>query len=342
MYMTMMHNISRREFIKISALGVLGTLLPSIPTRAADEAPSYGRVMDDAILAYSEPYFESRTASVLSRDQVLPIQDVVLGDGLPYNQAWFRVEQGYIHSTKLQPVEDQPNQPVKELGARSVLAEMTVPFCDAYRRPSLYGDIAYRYYYGSTHWIDLITHDSSGQTWYRVSDDLRQNVYTFVLAENLRMIPKEELQPLSIEVPEHKKRIEVRMLEQMLIAYEDEQPVLITQCSTGDHFTNPRWVTPTGGYQTFYKRPSRHMAAGNLAFGDFDLPGVPWVCYMTIFGIAIHGTYWHNDFGRPRSHGCVNLLPQDAKWIYRWTLPSVPPHNHLKYQWGHGTRVDIF
>ena len=56
---------------------------------------------------------------------------------------------------------------------------------------------------------------------------------------------------------------------------------------------------------------------------DFDLPGVSFDSYFW-GAIAIHGTYWHNDYGRPRSHGCVNVPPQAAKWIYRWTTPVVP------------------
>jgi lipoprotein-anchoring transpeptidase ErfK/SrfK len=49
------------------------------------------------------------------------------------------------------------------------------------------------------------------------------------------------------------------------------------------------------------------------------------VTYFHWWGTAIHGTYWHNDFGRPRSHGCVNVPNEIAKWVYRWTTPAVPP-----------------
>ena len=83
------------------------------------------------------------------------------------------------------------------------------------------------------------------------------------------------------------------------------------------------------------------MAAGNRAFGDYDLPGVPWVSYINTWGIAFHGTYWHNDYGRPRSHGCINLTPEGAKWVYRWTMPHVPYDAELKYLQNHGTQVNI-
>jgi len=52
------------------------------------------------------------------------------------------------------------------------------------------------------------------------------------------------------------------------------------------------------------------MARGNLAANGYDLPGVPWNSYITEEGIAFHGTYWHNNFGKPRSHGCINLTPR--------------------------------
>jgi hypothetical protein len=53
----------------------------------------------------------------------------------------------------------------------------------------------------------------------------------------------------------------------------------------------------------------------------YDLPGVPFCTYFTTSGAAIHGAYWHNDFGHPRSHGCVNVPADVAKWVYRWSMP---------------------
>jgi lipoprotein-anchoring transpeptidase ErfK/SrfK len=65
------------------------------------------------------------------------------------------------------------------------------------------------------------------------------------------------------------------------------------------------------------------MAAGDpAAANSYDLPGIPWVSYLTEKGISFHGTYWHNDYGKPRSHGCINLTPDDARWIYRWSNPA--------------------
>jgi lipoprotein-anchoring transpeptidase ErfK/SrfK len=67
---------------------------------------------------------------------------------------------------------------------------------------------------------------------------------------------------------------------------------------------------------------------------------VPWVSYFTSNGVAFHGTYWHNAFGVPHSHGCINMTPQAAKWVYRWTTPFVPPDQYY-YGDGTGTRVMI-
>jgi lipoprotein-anchoring transpeptidase ErfK/SrfK len=84
------------------------------------------------------------------------------------------------------------------------------------------------------------------------------------------------------------------------------------------------------------------MAAGDLTANGFDLPGVPWVMYINESGISLHGTYWHNDFGHPHSHGCVNLSPSSAKWLFRWTKPLVAPHDEFAYDVFHqGTRVQI-
>ena len=77
---------------------------------------------------------------------------------------------------------------------------------------------------------------------------------------------------------------------------------------------------------------------GNL--DAYELPGVPWVSYFTSTGVAFHGTYWHSDYGRPKSHGCINMRPEEAKWIFRWSLPEIAADVRLEA--GYGTGVYIY
>jgi hypothetical protein len=184
-----------------------------------------------------------------------------------------------------------------------------------------------------------LVQDSQGNSWYRVQDD-KWEVHFYAPAAHLRLVPKEELAPLSPLIHPEGKRLEVRLSEQLVVAYEWEQPVFMARAATGAVFSNGRFETPTGRHMTFHKRPSRHMAAGDLASNGYDLPGVPWISYITDTGVAIHGTYWHNDYGRPRSHGCINLTPGAAKWVYRWSLPIVPAKIQDVYE-NYGTQVDV-
>ena len=115
----------------------------------------------------------------------------------------------------------------------------------------------------------------------------------------------------------------------------------MTRAATGAQFSDGDFRTPKGQYVTNRKRPSRHMAAGDRAApNSYDLPGEPWVSYLTKSGIAFHGTYWHNDFGNPRSHGCINVSSEAARWIYRWTSPHVPI-NEIYWSEQTGTVVTV-
>jgi len=125
-----------------------------------------------------------------------------------------------------------------------------------------------------------------------------------------------------------------------VIAYEFGNPVFVTRAATGGVYRVGTYTTPTGHFMTYHKRPTQHMAAGDIAASGFDLPGVPWVLYITESGISFHGTFWHNDFGHPRSHGCINLTPQAAKWLYRWTTPVVRPADLFAFK-RKGTKVEI-
>ena len=225
------------------------------------------------------------------------------------------------------------NEPILDIPKGGFLAEVTVPITQAWVKKRNELVRTYRFYYGSTHWVDFAIVDEFGAAWYRVYDD-REEKYYFALAEHFRPIPPEELNPTSLDVAD--KRIEIYLAEQVLTAYENGREVFTTLVSTGAGNTE----TPIGEFRIERKRPSRHMAAteGN----GFDLPAVPWVCFISWTGVSIHGTYWHNNFGHTMSHGCINLTTEAAKWIYRWTLPVVPPEQVFLEKSVYGTPVIIY
>ncbi len=113
-----------------------------------------------------------------------------------------------------------------------------------------------------------------------------------------------------------KKHIVVSVSEEKLYAYDGDTLFMEEPISTGLEFT----PTPRGTFTIFEKTPSRFMQGPipNVSEQKYDLPGVPWDLYFTQDGAVIHGAYWHNNFGKPWSHGCVNLSPENAKKLYMW------------------------
>lgn len=128
---------------------------------------------------------------------------------------------------------------------------------------------------------------------------------------------------------EGKKWIDISIKRQMLIAYEGRRPVFATLVSTGiggmgDPATTH--ATVRGTYLIHAKHVSATMD-GDEATDSYDLRDVPYIQYF-FEGYALHGAFWHDDFGKPRSHGCVNLAPADAAWLFEWTDPGVPTEWH--------------
>ena len=334
-------HLSRREFLKISGSGLFGIFLPGFKLFNVLDPDQQGRVIEAKVIVYDTPSFNGKQVRVLWKDTVLSIAEATVGDEQPaHNRIWYHlVEGGYVHSGVIQPVKTLLNSPVSEIAKDGALAEVTVPYSDAHWGPGKNYPFAYRFFFGTTYWVDSLVQDRSGSPWYRVLDDKYEFTF-FAPATHLRLVPVEELAPLSRNVHPAAKRLEVRTAEQLIIAYEWDNPVFMARASTGAEFSNGSFLTPAGRHVTFHKRPSRHMAAGNLAANGYDLPGVPWISYITESGVAFHGTYWHNDFGKPRSHGCINLTPQAAKWVYRWTLPIVLPDQQRVFE-DYGTPVDV-
>jgi hypothetical protein len=128
-----------------------------------------------------------------------------------------------------------------------------------------------------------------------------------------------------------KKRrwIQVSLLSQTLVLWEGSTPVYATLVSTGrDGTGDPKTTlsTPQGTFRITEKHVTTTMDS-NVADHEFELRDVPWVMYFQ-GGYALHGAYWHDDFGRARSHGCVNLSPIDARYVFFWSSPDVPEHWH--------------
>ncbi len=114
-----------------------------------------------------------------------------------------------------------------------------------------------------------------------------------------------------------KKWIEIDLSSQRLVAHQGDSVVLRTKVSTGLR----RTPTPVGRYSVRTKVRRQTMTGPG-----YSLPNVQWVMYF-YRDYAIHGTYWHNRFGRPMSHGCVNVRNKQAQFLYNWA--------------GHGTPVII-
>jgi hypothetical protein len=105
------------------------------------------------------------------------------------------------------------------------------------------------------------------------------------------------------------RRIEVDISDQTLTAYQGDVPVFHTTVSTG----KPGWRTLPGTFRVYVKYEKARMTGE-----DYDTPDVPWTMYYS-GDFAIHGAYWHNNFGTPVSHGCVNLRVPEAKSLFEWS-----------------------
>ncbi|MBN2470222.1 MAG: LysM peptidoglycan-binding domain-containing protein [Anaerolineae bacterium] len=110
------------------------------------------------------------------------------------------------------------------------------------------------------------------------------------------------------------KQIIVDLSDQRIYAYQDGAMMRAVTVSTG----LPATPTVTGDFNIYWKLNSQTMSGPG-----YYLPGVPWVMYFYA-GYAIHGTYWHNNFGQPMSHGCVNLPSDEALWFFNFAEVGTP------------------
>lgn len=118
----------------------------------------------------------------------------------------------------------------------------------------------------------------------------------------------------------HSNWIDVDLDQQLMIVYEADTPVFATLLSSGRRKDD----TPPGLYRLRSKSAITKMAAEEREFSHYEVSEVPWATRFRS-GLYFHAAYWHDDFGNAVSHGCVNLSPIDARWVYDWTEPAMPP-----------------
>lgn len=339
--------LSRRDFLKLAAAGAGSLALPWSPAPLAGipdfpKAERLGRAAKGSIYLKARPDPDSQTLGTLYEDAVVPWLRELIGERptLVYNnQRWVETPDGFVYGPTLQPVRNLPNEPVNSLPQSSrgpgMWVEVTVPYVDAIldSKPTTNSwveakvdeGLPLRFYYSQVFWVDQIRANERG-VFYRVNPNYYGGVdLLWAAAEAFRPIQPEELTPISPDVED--KRIVVDVNHQTLSAYEGNREVFFCRVSTGakfDAYGNvvDKWSTPVGQHRITRKYISLQMSGGTTGAG-YDLPGIGWAVIFATGGVAFHSTFWHNNFGDPMSHGCVNLLPEDAKWLFRWTLPHV-------------------
>ncbi len=350
--------ISRRRFVKESMFGTAAlaflpftTQLPPVQFPRADKL---GRVTVGMAEIKLKPDADSATIGEKYEDAVVPwLREVVGRRPFRRSQRWVETSKGYIWAPYLQPVRNLPNSAVNELPMTSLgsgfWAEVTVPFVDLVlvnppaRSPWLKEDLTPRLYYSQVFWIDQIKQDSQGQTWYRVNERFGYGDIFWVKAEAFRSLSQDEVAPIHPDAED--KRIVVHVTRQTISCFEGKNEVFFALISTGiqeDMYgKRTEWFTPLGTRPIWRKLISVHMSGGTTG-GGYDLPGVSWTSLFEGNGVAIHSTFWHNNFGEQMSHGCVNAAPEDAKWIFRWALPVISyDPGDLTVDMPGGTRIEV-
>ena len=140
-----------------------------------------------------------------------------------------------------------------------------------------------------------------------------------------------------------RKWVDVALRSQTLVAYSGRHAVYATLVSAGrGGLGDPAEVPATvrGTFMIVAKHVSSTMDGEDDVSDSYSLRDVPFVQYFHK-GYALHGAYWHDDFGKERSHGCINLSPRDSAWLFEWTDPPVPSEWHSVLNKKRGTVVHI-
>jgi len=181
-----------------------------------------------------------------------------------------------------------------------------------------------------------------------VTDEIEIDGKAYMLTSEGKVLLKGDLRlaeprPLPEGLEPWERWIDVSLAQQMLVAYEGERPVFVTLVSTGRRGSKEEpFDTPTGRWRIRSKHISTTMDGNTASDGNYSIQDVPWAMFFE-GSYALHAAFWHDGFGRVRSHGCVNLGPSDARWLFYWTTPFLPEgwHGVHAHEGSPGTTVIV-
>ena len=347
--------VSRRDFLKFAGLGFGALALtrwtpslnihqirrivlsPDLPQAeflgrncTADASMQWGGTIPIMV----RPDVGSKKVRDAQRDEVFPWLKEVSAENIDFNlpnQRWVETPEGYIYSSYLQPCRNLPNTPLTALpeGQSGFWAEVTIPYVDLLmdnptpvsgwmRDHNAYG-LQARLYYSQVMWVDQVRTTDTGTIQYHVNERYG-NPGDLFWAEGaaFRTLTEQDVSPINPDIDPATKKIVVNLSYQTLTCKEGDREVYFCRVSTGIQDGS----TPQGEHAVWRKLISVRMAANTVA-SSYDLPGISWTTLFVGEGVAIHAATSHNDFGTVRSHGCVNCKPEDAKWVFRWSQPTV-------------------
>ena len=354
---------SRRDLLKgVIAFGGSMIVYPWLQNEAQSKNISaqmkLGRVCIGKANIRSKPSINSNSVGILYEDAVVEWQRELVGE-IPagmMNAKWVETPDGYIYAPALQPVKNEENTTISEIPETSMgkgfWAEVTVPYVDLIlnnppaRSPWLKEVANPRLYYSQIIWIDDFMVGNDGENYYQVNEKFGYGDIFWANTKGFRPLTEKDVEAISPDVENKMVYVDATPSRQFLSCYENGTEVYYCQISSGAKWNSEgqiveSWGTPPGVHRTWRKQISTHMTGGTTGAG-WDIPGVGWTILFSGTGVAIHSTFWHNDYGTPRSHGCVNVKPEDAQWIFRWSLPhfALDPGDVTIPMPG-GTQIDV-
>ena len=272
------------------------------------------------------------------------------------SRTWIQTSEGYIYAPFVQPVRNITNTPITAIpeGKPGFWAEVTIPHVPIFIENPPVRSPSYRYMtesgagpllcYSQVVWIDQVRVDEGGRVMYRWNEDFGHGYgygdIFWVDATALRVITDDEVTPLSPDVDPAQKVILADVYTQTISCFEGNTEVFFCRMSSGAG----EFGTPIGTMYAWRKMYSINMSASSAQNGaGYDTSAVSWPTFISGEGVAIHAAFWHNYFGTARSHGCLNVEPEAAKWIFRWTTPYVSlEQTEVKMEWPNvGTQVNV-